>query len=334
MFDIAHKADEAPIESNGESSVISQADIKAAYTRIQPHIRRTPTLDIEAGTFSQTGPVSLKLEQFQHTGSFKVRGAFNTLLSSDLQPGGVVAFSGGNHGAALAYAASKLGVRSTVFVPDFAGPVKIERMRRFGAEVIVAGNDMTAIWNRCVSHAEEIGARLVHPYDDPLVLTGQGTLGLEIENQLPGLDTLVVSVGGGGLIGGIASWFGKHIKIVAVESEGTATLATAFTKGRDVEISGAGIAASALGAATLGVLPYRILGNTQTVSILVSDDAIIEAQQRLWDDVRIVGEPGAATALAALTSKAYEPAPDERVGVLVCGANAQPNWFVSDTVNA
>ncbi|MCR9137692.1 MAG: threonine/serine dehydratase [Alphaproteobacteria bacterium] len=308
--------------------MISQADIKTAHDRIQPHIRRTPVLDIEAGTLSATGPVSLKLEQFQHTGSFKVRGAFNTLLSSDLQSGGVVAFSGGNHGAALAYAATKLGVRSTIFAPDFAGPVKIERMRRFGAEVIVAGTDMTAIWNRCVAHAEEIGARLVHPYDDPLVLTGQGTLGLEIEDQLPGLDTLVVSVGGGGLIGGIASWFAGRVRIVAVESEGTATLATAFSKGREIEISGTGIAASALGAATLGEWAFRILGEAPAHSVLVSDADITQAQQRLWDDVRIVGEPGAATALAALTSGAYTPAPEERVAVLVCGANAQPDWFI------
>lgn len=328
MFDIACKADEAPAESNGDFSVISQADIKAAHGRIQPHIRRTPTLDIEAGTFSQAGPVSLKLEQFQHTGSFKVRGAFNTLLTSDRQPGGVVAFSGGNHGAALAYASSKLGVRSTIFVPDFAGPVKIDRMRGFGAEVIVAGNDMTAIWDMCVAHAEKIGARLVHPYDDPLVLTGQGTVGLEIEAQLPELDTLVVSVGGGGLIGGIASWFGDRIKIVAVESEGTATLSTAFSEGREVEIAGKGIAASALGAATLGTLSFQILGATRLQSVLVSDEAITEAQQMLWDHVRIVGEPGATTALAALTSGAYEPAKGERIGVLVCGANAQPDWFV------
>ncbi len=309
--------------------MISQADIRAAHARIQHHIRRTPTLDIEAGTLADAVPVCLKLEQFQHTGSFKVRGAFNALLSSDLQPGGVAAFSGGNHGAALAYAASRLGIRSTIFAPDFAGPVKIDRMRRFGAEVIVAGNDMAAIWDRCVAHAKDIGARLVHPYDDPLVLAGQGTLGMEIDEQMPGLDTLIVSVGGGGLIGGIASWFGDRVRIVAVESEGTATLATALKKGRDVEISGTGIAASALGAATLGALPYRILGDTRPVSVLVSDDAITGAQRRLWDDVRIVGEPGAATALAALTSEAYRPAPDERVGVLVCGANAQPDWFVA-----
>lgn len=314
--------------------MISQADIKAAHMRIRPHVRRTPVLDIETGTLCAAGPVSLKLEQFQHTGSFKVRGAFNTLLSSDLQPGGVVAFSGGNHGAALAYAATKLGVRSTIFAPDFAGPVKIERMRRFGAEVIVAGTDMTAIWNRCIAHAEEIGARLVHPYDDPLVLTGQGTLGLEIDEQLPGLDTLVVSVGGGGLIGGIASWFGQRVKIIAVESEGTATLATALSKGREVEITGTGIAASALGAATLGELSFQILGDARVESVLVSDDAITKTQQRLWDDVRIVGEPGAATALAALTSGAYTPAAGEKTGVLVCGANAQPDWFISEAEDA
>ena len=351
--------------------MVGQTDIVAAYARIGGYLRRTPTLHVEPGMLCKCG-VALKLELFQHTGSFKPRGAFNALLSSELGEAGVVAFSGGNHGAAIAYAATKLGVASTIFAPDWSGPVKIERMRSFGAKVIVLTDETSVIIQKFMDYADQTGALAVHPFDNALVVCGQGTTGLEIDRQLPDLDTLLVSVGGGGLISGITAWFEDRIKIVAVETDGTASLNNAFSdtpdmeispsgiaasalggtrlgvlprrilaqwrpksgpfRTPDMEISPSGIAASALGGTRLGVLPRRILAQWRPKSVTVSDQAVIDAQTRyrLWDGVRaeLVAEPGAATALAALTSGAYRPAKRENVGVLVCGGNAQPSWFL------
>ena len=311
------------------AGMVSTTEIKEAQARIDGYVRKTPVLELEAGALFDGGPCWLNLEQLQHTGSFKVRGAFNTLLSCARPAGGVSAYSGGNHGAAVAYAATSLGMKSKIFVPDFAGPVKIARMQGFGAEVQVMSASAAEIVAAFQDYAAQNDALAVHPFDDPKVLAGQGTLGLEIEGQLPEFDTLVLSVGGGGLIGGIGSWFGDRVKIVAVESEGAPTLATTLKEGPGAQITPTGIAASALGAGSMGVLPMQVLQNTDTLSLLVPDEAIIEAQRQLWDCTRIVGEPGAATALAALTSRAYEPAQDERVCVLVCGGNADPGWFLA-----
>lgn len=307
--------------------MISSNDIFKAKARIKPHLRQTPTLQTEPGTLCDAA-LSLKLELFQHTGAFKVRGAFNTLLASKVPDAGVVAVSGGNHGAAVAYAATKLGVRSTIFAPELAGPVKLERMRGFGAEVIVSDVDFTTLTRQFRKFADETGALAIHPFNDPLVMAGQGTVALEIEQQLPDLDTLFVSVGGGGLIGGVAAWFGGRIKIVAVESEGTPTYATVLKKGPDAEIRVSGIAASSLGSPTIGALSYDILKPLAVPSIVVPDTAIVDAGRRLWDCARIIGEPGAATALAPLISGAYIPEKDERVGVLICGGNTSPGWFL------
>lgn len=307
--------------------MISSNDIFKAKARIKPHLRQTPTLQIEPGTLCDAA-LSLKLELFQHTGAFKVRGAFNTLLASKVPDVGVVAVSGGNHGAAVAYAATKLGVRSTIFAPELAGPVKLERMRGFGAEVIVSDVDFTTLTRQFRKFADETGALAIHPFNDPLVMAGQGTVALEIEQQLPDLDTLFVSVGGGGLIGGVAAWFGGRIKIVAVESEGTPTYATVLKKGPDAEIRVSGIAASSLGSPTIGALSYDILKPLDVPSIVVPDTAIVDAGRRLWDCARIIGEPGAATALAPLISGAYVPEKGERVGVLICGGNTSPGWFL------
>ena len=308
--------------------MISANDIQSARERVAEHVRKTPVLELEAGALFEGGICSLKLEHFQHTGSFKVRGAFNALLSCERPAGGVVAYSGGNHGAAVAYAATKLGLKSTIFVPDFAGPVKIGRMEQFGADVRVMDAPAAEIVDAFQSFAKDNSALAVHPYDDALVLAGQGTLGMEMDEQLDRIDTVVLSVGGGGLLGGIGSWFGGRVNIIAVESEGTATLATALEKGIDSEIIPTGVAASALGAGSMGVMPMEVVANTRAQSFTVSDQAIVEAQQRLWDRTRIVGEPGAATALAVLTSGAYVPEKDERVCVIVCGGNAQPDWFL------
>lgn len=308
--------------------MVSTAEIEAARARIDSYVRKTPVIELEAGALFAGAPMWLKLEQLQHTGSFKVRGAFNALLSSDNHPGGVVAYSGGNHGAAVAYAATSLGMKSTIFVPDFAGPVKIDRMRAFGADVRVMDVPAAELIAAFQKFARDQDALAVHPYDDAVVLAGQGTLGLEIDAQLPQFDTLVLSVGGGGLLGGIGAWFKNRVKILAVESEGTATLATALKSGIDSVITPTGVAASALGAGSMGVLAMEVVANTNTQSIIVPDAAIVEAQNRLWDRTRIIGEPGAATALAALTSGAYVPEKDERVCVLVCGGNASPGWFL------
>lgn len=302
-------------------------DIKAAHARIKPYLRDTPVIGIEAGGLCDA-PVALKLELFQHTGSFKARGGLNAVISSDVPTAGIVAASGGNHGAAIAFAASKFGVKSTVFAPENAGPVKIARMRGFGAEVIVSDQDFTGIVRQFEDFAKTTGALAVHPYNDPLVMTGQGTVGLEIEQQLPEIDTLFVSVGGGGLIGGITTWFGDRIKIVAVETEGTASLAAAYADGPEAFVKIAGISASSLGAPVIGCRANEILTKFHVQNIVVPDTAVFEAQKKLWDCARIVAEPGAATALAPLTSGAYVPKKDERVGVLVCGGNAQPDWFL------
>jgi len=307
--------------------VILPADIRQAYQRIGQYVRATPVVTLEAGTLCEV-PVTLKLEHLQHSGSFKCRGAFNSLLSNDVPAAGVVAVSGGNHGAAVAYAATQLGYKSTVFVPDYASPVKMERMRGFGADVIPSGNDFQDVIEKFDAFAGETGALAVHPFDAPAVLAGQGTVALEFEQQVDDLDTVIVSVGGGGLIGGVSAWFGARVNVVAVESEGTATYAKTLQNGKGTVIAPKGISADSLGAPRLGDLAYAALTKDKRRSIIVTDAQIIAAQQRLWDATRIIGEPGAATALAALTSGAYIPEKDERIGVLICGGNASPDWFI------
>lgn len=307
--------------------MITPADIEVAHARIANHVRRTPMLSLEAAALGIDAPVGLKLEHLQHTGSFKIRGAFNALMQADVPPAGVAAASGGNHGAAVAHVARALGHPARIFLPTLASDVKIRRIRDLGAEVEVVGDVFTETLAALDRWKEASGAITVHPYDQAETLAGQGTLGREIEQQAPDLDTLLISVGGGGLIAGIAAWYGDRIRIVAVESESTATLATALRDGPDVAIAPGGIAASALGAATIGAMPYAILRDRVRDAVLVSDEDIVEAQRRLWDAARLIGEPGGVTALAALTSGAYKPSEGERVGVLICGGNAEPDWF-------
>lgn len=310
--------------------MIGRAEIEAAKARIAPHIRFTPVLRLEEDTLGIGRPVWLKLEHLQATGSFKVRGAFNNLLSAKRLPkAGVVAASGGNHGAAVAYAASRLGAPSTIFVPKaIADPVKIARMEGFGAKVILAEGSVAEVMSAYRDHARQTGALDAHPYDTAPTLEGQGTLGLEIERQTDdSVDTVFVSVGGGGLIGGIAAWFGGKTKVVAVETEGTATLARTLEAGERVTLSPSGIAASSLGGPNIGDMPMAVLRENLGGNVVVSDADVREAQRRLWEAARIVGEPGAAVALAPLVSGAYKPAPDETPAVLICGGNAAPGWF-------
>lgn len=306
----------------------SPDDIAAAADRIKGHVRQTPVIEVPAGVFGH--PLALKLEHLQATGSFKVRGAFNNLLSRDVPAAGIVAASGGNHGAAVAHAATKLGHAATIFVPrSIAKEEKLQRMRDFGGEVVLTDGSVADCMTQYAAHAEATGALDVHPYDTAWTLAGQGTVAREMEAEIPGLDTVMIAVGGGGLIGGVAAWLGDRVRVIAVETDGTNTLARSLEEGPDVDVSATGISAGSLGGPRLGELPYAIAKERINHSIVLSDADVIEAGRRLWDRLRLVVEPGAATALAALTSGAYQPAPDERVAVLLCGGNAAPNWFLA-----
>lgn len=308
--------------------MITRDAIKAAYHRITPHIRRTPIFELEADALGLGHPITLKQEHQQITGSFKLRGAFNTMLSADLPKAGVVAISGGNHGAAVAYGATQLGAKSVVFVPGaIAVEVKLQRMRDFGAEVIVTPGSVDDAIKAYAAYAEESDALAIHPYDAPGTLGGQGTVGLELSEQAPDLDTLFVAVGGGGLIGGIASWYAGRLKIVAVETTGTNSLARTLDGTLTPDFAVSGISASGLGASSIGALPIAAIKAHVAENLVVTDEDVFKAQRRLWDTSRIVTEPGGVTALAALTSGAYRPARGERIGVLLCGGNADPDWF-------
>jgi len=301
--------------------VITPKDIEAAYDRIAGRVRRTPVMDVEAEAFSTAGPVNLKLELFQHAGSFKARGAFNNLLSRAVPAAGVAAASGGNHGAAVACAAHALGVPAHIFVPEISSPVKIDRIRSFGADVLVEGARYADALERCEAFMAQRGAIGVHAYDAPETIAGQGTVGLEWQAQTPDLDTVLVAVGGGGLISGIAAWFQGRVKVVGVEPETSCALHAALAAGRPVDVDVSGLAADSLGARSAGTLNYAICADHVDHVALVPDRAIEEAQRTLWERLRVAAEPGGAAAVAALLCGAYRPAAGERVGVLVCGGN-------------
>jgi threonine dehydratase len=303
-------------------SQITPERIAVTEALIRPYIRRTPVLQVDLGDFGlKPHPVVLKLEAFQHAGSFKVRGAFANLLTPPLPSMGVAAASGGNHGAAVAYAAMRLGVKATIFVPSVVSPAKAERIRRYGAELVIAGKRYADALAASEQFVEASGARAIHAFDQPETLLGQGTLGKEIEEDCPDVDTLFVAVGGGGLIAGIAAWLRGRVKLVAVEPESAPTLSMALRAGRPVEAPAGGIAADSLAPKQVGTLMFPIAQDYVAASILVTDDAIRRAQAALWDVARIVTEPGGAAALAALLSGGYTPAAGERICILVCGAN-------------
>ncbi|MEZ5593342.1 MAG: threonine/serine dehydratase [Gammaproteobacteria bacterium] len=297
--------------------------IEQAAWRIQASVRQTPVITLEPGAFDVPGQLTLKLELLQHTGSFKARGAFNRLLSADVPAAGVVAASGGNHGAAVAYAAQQLGHPAAIFVPQIASAVKIQRLRDYGAQVTVTGAAYADAFAASLDYASNSGAMMVHAYDQAEVLIGQGTTGRELEQQAPELDTVLVAVGGGGFIGGIAAWYRGRIKLIGVEPDNAPTLSRALQAGQPVDVEVSGIAADSLGARRIGTLMFP-LAQQYLTTVTVSDEAIQSAQQALWQKLRLVTEPGGATALAALLSGRYVPAPGERVGVLVCGGNTDP----------
>lgn len=299
---------------------ISRAAIQDAHSRIAPHIRRTPAWMLPSA-FGHDGPVSLKLEFLQHAGSFKTRGAFNTLLSQNVTEAGVAAASGGNHGAAVAYAAKQLGMKARIFVPEISSPAKIAVIRSHGADVVIGGARYADAQEACDLYVAESGALRVHPFAAESTIIGQGTVGLEWEEDSPPLDTVLVAVGGGGLVSGIASWWKGRVKVVGVEPEGSRALHAALEAGRPVDVDVDSVAADSLGARNVGDVVYGICRDAVDHVALVQDAAIREAQALLWRDWRIAAEPGGAAALAALVSGAYRPGSGERVGVLLCGAN-------------
>ncbi len=301
---------------------ITRDRIIAAYQLIRPHIRRTPTVEITGADFGLDSiNLVLKLELLQHSGSFKARGAFTNLLTRTIPGAGVVAASGGNHGAAVAFAAMKLGIPARIFVPTVCSPEKRERIRSYGADLVITGERYADALAASEAWAAESGALRIHAYDQVETLLGQGTVGLELEEQAPNLDTLLVAVGGGGLIGGVAAWYSGRIKIIGVEPEAAPTLTLALQAGHPVDSPAGGIAADSLAPKRVGELMFPIAQTHVQSVLLVSDPAIQQAQEALWKVLRIVTEPGGAAALAALLSRRYKPAPAERVGVLVCGGN-------------
>jgi threonine dehydratase len=309
--------------------VIASLDIEAAAARIAPHVRVTPVIAMEPRAFGSPARLVLKLELMQHTGSFKPRGAFNRILSSSVPDSGVIAASGGNHGAAVAYAARQLSHVAEIFVPEPTPDVKVERLRRYGARVVLAGASYAEAYVASGERARETGALEVHAYDQPEVLAGQGTLARELERQTEGLDTVLVGVGGGGLIGGVAAWFAGRVKVVAVEPERCPTLYAAVEAGAPVDVEVGGIAADSLGARRIGSVMFPIVQQFVHGVVLVSDEEIRQSQRALWDSVRVLAEPGGAAALAGLRSGRYQPAAGERVAVIVCGGNTDPARFTA-----
>jgi threonine dehydratase len=306
-------------------TTVNHAAIAATYERIRPHVRRTPIIEIDAGDFGlESRALLFKLELFQHTGSFKPRGALASLLSRPASAAGVVAASGGNHGLAVAFAARKLGVRATIFVPSISAATKRQRIGEMGAELVIAGERYADALAASREFAARTGALEIHAYDQPGTLLGQGSVGLEIEDQCSasgGLDTILVAVGGGGLIGGMAAWFEGRTRLIAVEPREAPTLYRALEAGRPVDAEAGGIAADSLAPRQVGALMFPLARKFVEACVLVEDDAIRDAQRALWRVMRVAAEPGGSAAFAALLSGAYKPAPGERVGVVLCGAN-------------
>jgi threonine dehydratase len=301
---------------------VTRERIAATEALIRPYVRRTPLIQADLADFGLTAaPITFKLEMLQHSGSFKARGAFANLLLRKPPPAGVVAASGGNHGAAVAYAAQRLGLPATIFVPEITSPAKIERIRSYGAQLMIGGLRYADALAASEAHVKKTDAMAVHAYDQPETLLGQGTVGMEIEQDAPGIDTLLVAVGGGGLIGGVAAWCTGRPRVIAVEPEQSPTLHAAFAAGHPVDAPAGGIAADSLAPRQVGQLMFPIARAYVEKVLLVSDDAIRQAQAALWSTLRVVAEPGGAAAFAALLSGMYRPVEGERVAVLVCGAN-------------
>ena len=300
---------------------VGPEEIRAAEQRIAGRVRRTPTLELEPfGAAS----IVVKLEVLQHTNSFKPRGAFNKLLSSEVPPAGVIAASGGNFGSAVAYAARELGVTAEIFIPSTSPQSKVDRARGYGADVTI----VDGYWAEAQAAAElrqaETGALQMHPFDQPEVIAGQGTIGIELDEQVPDVDTVLVAIGGGGLIAGIAAWFQRRVRVVGVEPVACATMTAALAAGEPVVAEVGGVAADSLGSARVGNHTFEIVREQVDRVVLVEDDTIREMQRVYWNEYRLIVEPGGAATLAALMSSAYLASPGERIVVLASGANCEP----------
>ena len=306
-------------EADGEldDELVDPDDVERAAERIGDRVRRTPTIE--------HGSLVLKLELLQHAGSFKTRGAFNRVLGeSSIPEAGVIAASGGNHGAALAYVGGTLGIRTEIFMPSTSPDVKRRNIERFGATVHVIDGYYDDAQAAADARRAETGALEIHPYDHPATVAGQGTMGWELEQQIDGFDTILVAAGGGGFIAGQAAWFRDRVRIVSVEPETSQCLRAARLAGEPVEVAVSGVAADSLGARRLGAVPWSLVRRFVDESVVVPDVAIMAAQRELWDDVRLIAEPGGGAALAAIRTGAYAPAPGERVVVVVCGSSCDP----------
>jgi threonine dehydratase len=301
---------------------VSRRRIAETEQLIRPHIRRTPVIEASGADFG-LAPLDLtfKLELLQHSGSFKARGAFANLLTRPVPEAGVVAASGGNHGAAVAYAAMRRGVKARIFVPRISSPAKLERIRSYGADLVVEGERYADALAASEAWVARSGALAIHAFDQDETMLGQGSAGLEFEAQAPDLDTVLVAVGGGGLIGGIAAWYADRTRVVGVEPEAAPTLFRALEAGEPVDAEAGGIAADSLAPRRIGARVFPIAQRYVERAVLVSDEAIRAAQEALWRVLRICAEPGGAAAFAALLSGRYVPAPGERVGVMVSGGN-------------
>jgi threonine dehydratase len=308
-------------------AVFSREQILSTEHLIRPHVRRTPVLETSGTDFGLAAcQITFKLELCQYAGSFKVRGAFANLLLREIRASGVVAASGGNHGVAVAFAAKKLGIPVRIFVPTVASPAKIRKIESYGAELVVTGERYADALAASEEWAQESGALAIHAYDQIETLLGQATLGLELERQAPNLDTVLIAVGGGGLVGGVAAYYCDRIaagsmRVIGVEPEAAPTLANALKAGYPIDSPAGGIAADSLAPRRVGELMFPIAQQCVEKVVLVPDEAIVEAQKALWNGIRTAAEPGGAAAFAALLSGQYVPASGERVGVVVCGGN-------------
>ena len=307
---------------SGSDDAITPQAIKTCEKIIRPYIRRTPVIATDGSEFGlSAGPLTLKLELLQHSGAFKARGAFTNLLTREVPKAGVVAASGGNHGAAVAYAAMRLNKPARIFLPSVSSPAKIARIREYGAELNIGGAFYAEALAASEAFVRESGAMAVHAYDQNETIMGQGTVALELEQQVPGIDTVLVSVGGGGLISGVASWFAGRVKVIGVEPEASPTLTRALEAGHPVDAEVGGLAADSLAPRQVGQLVFPIVQKYAAGTVLVTDEAIAEAQKLLWRVLRLVAEPGGACAFSAITSGAYRPAAGERVAVVISGGN-------------
>jgi threonine dehydratase len=307
---------------------LSPAEIEAAAARIRPYVRRTPVLMVDGADLGIPGVrIASKLEFTQHSGSFKARGAFNHMLSRSAPAAGVVAASGGNHGAAVAFAAMRMKRAATIFVPSIASPVKIEQIRAYGASLQIGGQRYDDALAASEEFAQQSGALRIHAFNQVETLLGQATLGVELERDVPALDALLVAVGGGGLIGGVAAWYRGRVAVIGVEPELAPTLTHALAAGAPIEAPGGGIAADSLAVRRIGALMFPIAQRFVASTVLVTDEAIRVAQRTLWNLLRVVVEPGGAAAFAGLQCGAWKPMPGQTVGVLLCGANSTAVTF-------